>query len=110
MKQLPCEKIIWYGIPVIRRELAFSLINQFGLSQKEAAEKLDLTPAAISQYLSKKRGRISILDEKIINEIKLSAKKINEKGETVLNSEICNLCKILKSEGFFKFQVNVIKK
>ena len=110
MKQLPCEKIIWYGIPVIRRELAFSLINQFNLSQKEAAEKLGLTPAAVSQYLSKKRGRISILDEKIIKEIRLSAKKINEKGETVLNSEICYLCKILKTEGFFKFQVNIIKK
>ena len=110
MNQLPCEKIIWYGIPVIRRELAFSLINQFGLSQKEAAEKLGITPAAVSQYLSKKRGRISILDERIIGEIRLSAKKINEKGETVLNSEICNLCKKLKSEGFFKFQVNIIKK
>lgn len=110
MNHLPCEKIIWYGIPVIRRELAFSLINQFGLSQKEAAIKLGITPAAVSQYISKKRGRISILDERIINEINISAKKINEKGETVLNTEICNLCKILKSEGFFKFQVNIIKK
>ena len=42
MKRLPCENIIWYGIPVVRRELAFCLINQFGLSQKDAANKLDL--------------------------------------------------------------------
>ena len=110
MSHLPCENIIWYGIPVIRRELAFCLINQFGLSQKEAADKLGITPSAVSQYISKKRGKITILDEKIIEEINLSAKKINYQGESILNSEICKICKILKSEGFFKFQVDIIKK
>jgi predicted transcriptional regulator len=110
MSHLPCENIIWYGIPVIRRELAFCLINQFGLSQKEAADKLGITPSAVSQYISKKRGKITILDEKIIEEINLSAKKINNQGESILNSEICKICKILKSEGFFKFQVDIIKK
>lgn len=109
MGHLPCENIIWYGIPVIRREIAFCLINNFGLSQKEAAEKLGITPSAVSQYVSKKRGKITIMDEKIIKEIKLSAKKINEKGELVLNSELCKICKILKSEGFFKFQNFSIK-
>lgn len=110
MSNLPCENIIWYGIPVVRRELAFCLINQFGLSQKEAAIKLGITPSAVSQYVSKKRGKITILDEKIINEIKLSAKRINDQGEPVLNSELCKICKILKSEGFLKFQIDAIKK
>ena len=107
MNQLPCEKIIWYGIPVIRRELAFSLINQFGLSQKEAAEKLGITPAAVSQYLSKKRGKVTVLDKKIIDEINNSARKIHENGEPVLNSEICKICHLLKSEGLFKFKVDI---
>ena len=106
MGRLPCENIIWYGIPVVRRELAFSLINQFGLTQKDAAERLGITPAAVSQYLSKKRGKITILDKKIINEINTAAKIIHEQGESVLNSEICKICQILKSEGFFKFQVD----
>jgi len=110
MSHLPCENIIWYGLPVIRRELAFCLINQFGLSQKEAADKLGITPSAVSQYISKKRGKITILDEKIIEEIKLSAKKIKNQGESVLNSELCKICKILKSEGFFKFQIDAITK
>jgi len=110
MSHLPCENIIWYGIPVIRRELAFCLINQFGLSQKEAADKLGITPSAVSQYVSKKRGKITILDDKIIKEIKLSANKINDQGESVLNSELCKICKILKSEGLFKFQFDTVKK
>jgi predicted transcriptional regulator len=107
MSRLPCENIIWYGIPVVRRELAFSLINQFGLSQKDAAEKLGITPAAVSQYLSKKRGKITILDKRILNEINNSAKIIHENGKPVLNSEICKICHILKSEGFFKFKIDI---
>lgn len=107
MSRLPCENIIWYGIPVIRRELAFSLINQFGLTQKDAAERLGLTPAAISQYLSKKRGKITVLDEKILGEINNSARRIHERGEPVLNSEICKICHLLKSEGLFKFKVDI---
>ena len=110
MNRLPCENIIWYGIPVVRRELAFCLINQFGLTQKDAAGKLGITPSAVSQYISKKRGKIKILDEKIIKEIIISAKKINDQGESVLNTEICKICKILQSEGFFKFQVENIRR
>jgi len=48
----------WNGLPVIRREIAESMINKFGLSQKEAALKLGVTPAAVCQYISKKRGKI----------------------------------------------------
>ena len=110
MNQLPCENIIWYGIPVVRRELALSLINQFGLSQKEAAEKLGITPSAVSQYISKKRGKITILDNNIINEINTAAQRIHNNGESVFNHEICKICKILKTKGFFKFKVDSIKK
>ena len=108
MSNLPCENIIWYGIPVIRRELAFCLIDQFGLTQKEAAIKLGITPSAVSQYVSKKRGKITIIDKKIIKEIKMSAERIYDQGESVLNSELCKICKMLKSEGFLKFKIDSI--
>jgi len=42
------------------------MINDFGLNQKEAADKLNLTPAAVCQYLSRKRGKISITEEEIL--------------------------------------------
>jgi predicted transcriptional regulator len=110
MSSLPCENIIWYGIPVVRRELAFCLIDKFGLTQKEAANKLGITPSAVSQYVSKKRGKITILDDKIIKEIRLSAEKIYDQGESVLNSELCKICKILRSEGFLNFKIDHINK
>ena len=52
----PCETIIWKSLPCIRRELAMLLISEYGLNQKEAASRLGLTEAAVSQYLIGKRG------------------------------------------------------
>ena len=65
MKQTPCEYIVWRGLPVLRKEIARSMIDNFGLSQTEAAQRLGLSPAAVSQYLSGKRGKIDITDVEI---------------------------------------------
>ena len=87
---------MWNGLPVIRREIAESMINDFGLSQKETAEKLGITPAAVCQYVSRKRGRIEISDNAVLKEIKISAENIIEaNGKSVL-SETCRICKILR--------------
>ena len=42
----PCEIAVWFILPQIRAGLARELVRQ-GLSQKETAEKLKLTPAAV---------------------------------------------------------------
>ena len=93
--------MMWSGLPVIRKEIAESMINDYGLSQKETAEKLGITPAAVCQYVSKKRGRVEISDTSIRKEIKISAGAIiTNGGEGVLN-ETCRICKILRrSEQF----------
>ncbi len=97
MKQTICEFMIWNGLPMIRREIAESMINNFGLTQKEAAEKLGVTPAAICQYLSKKRGNnIEISNEIIREEIKTSAKHIIEDGDGRVIEETCRICKIMR--------------
>ena len=103
MRSTPCEFMKWNGLPVIRREIAESMINKFGLSQKETALKLGLTPAAVCQYISKKRGKIKIIDEKILNEIDKSAKIIIDKGPNSTVNETCRICKIMRSEGLFQF-------
>ena len=103
MVRVPCEYILWYGLPVIRRELAKCMIKNFDLNQKETAEKLGITPAAICQYISKKRGRFKIIDERILAEINISAEQIVQHGKSVVASETCRICKILESEGMFKF-------
>jgi len=96
--------MMWNGLPVIRKQIAEIMIKDFGLSQKETAEKLGITPAAVCQYLSKKRGRINISNDKILDEIKLSAKRIIDNGDEEVIPETCRICKILRaSEEFMEF-------
>jgi predicted transcriptional regulator len=104
MKRTPCEYMMWNGLPVIRKEIAESMINNHGLNQKETAQKLGVTPAAVCQYLSNKRGKIKIVDPLILNEINESAKIIIQQEDGAVVSETCRICKILIKKGVFPFQ------
>ena len=76
MKKTPCQYMLWTGIPVIRKEIAVSMTKNFGLTQKETVKKLGITPAAVSQYLSKKRGKTKIIDQDVLIEINTTAQRI----------------------------------
>jgi predicted transcriptional regulator len=92
----PCEIIIWKILPTIRSELARTLVSEHNLSQREAARRLGLTDAAVSQYLSEKRGTTRITDEAIKKEIKEAAARIaSERSEPVV-TELCLICNLFK--------------
>lgn len=103
MRRTPCEYMMWNGLPVIRREIAQSMITNFGLNQKETAEKLGVTPAAICQYVSRKRGKIEINDNGISQEIKISAERIINDGQDSVIPETCRICKLMRS-SFLSFK------
>ena len=95
--------MMWSGLPVIRREIAESMINNHNLTQKETAHKLGVTPAAVCQYVSGKRGKIRIIDKKILKEIDVSANNIIEKGQRQIVQETCRICRIMRESGIFSF-------
>lgn len=101
MNGLPCEKALWDIVPVIRKEIACCMCHDFGLNQKEAAKKLNVTPAAVSQYRCNKRADKKIKDPMILNEIRYSTEQIINIGDDVLNSEICRLCKLINKNNLF---------
>ena len=79
MKLMPQEVEVRYILPTIRKEFALEL-HKRKISQKEIAKLLDLTPAAVSQYLNNKRAsNIELSNHK---EIQKSIKNIleNKKG------------------------------
>jgi hypothetical protein len=43
-------------LPPMRAEMVVRLVQKQGLSQSDAARKLGVTRAAVSQYISRKRG------------------------------------------------------
>ena len=96
----PCEIIVWSVVPIIRKEFAKKLIENHGFTQRKAAEKLGITEATVSRYISGKRGAIEITDREILKEIKESVKRIFKENGSVVIEETCRICRFLKASEF----------
>jgi predicted transcriptional regulator len=101
----PCIIVVRYVLPALRVLIARELIEKHGLSRVRAAEKMELTPAAITQYLKKVRGETAIQliessDEtvKIISEMASDLAKVEASVYDVLQN-ICKVCQIMRSNG-----------
>jgi len=94
--KVPCEIIVWEVLPIIRKEFTKSLIKNHGFTQRKAAEKLGLTEASISRYISGKRGEIKKLNKEIIKEIQKSTDKISKGNTSVVVEETCRICELFK--------------
>ena len=97
--KLPCELIIWYILPAVRKEVAMSLIRDHGLKQAQVARKLGVSEATVSHYVSRKRARFSIEDGKILEQVKRAADMIMNGEEDVMVGEICRICETIKKSG-----------
>ncbi len=53
---LPDELVAKLAIPAIRALIARRLMTVYGLTQKQVADKLGITQAAVSNYINGKRG------------------------------------------------------
>jgi len=102
LRKVPCEIIIWHILPVIRKEFARNLMKNYDLNQKQVAELLGITPAAICQYLSDKRGFYNITDDDIMYEIVKSTNVLYNNGVECVVNETCRICNIIKSKGIIQ--------
>lgn len=94
--KVPCEIVTWYLLPAIRREMSSIMVNEYEMQQKEVAKLLGVTNAAISQYISRKRGNVDF-DGIGKEEFKKSVENI-VRGIPA-EKEICRLCKFLMENG-----------
>jgi predicted transcriptional regulator len=93
----PCEVIVWDVLPSIRAAIAEELVKR-GLSQKEVSRLLGITPPAVSQYVSKKRGyNIQFDDDVRLSIEKLADDLIQNKVDNLVE-RICEVCKSLRDE------------
>ncbi|MDD1705064.1 MAG: helix-turn-helix domain-containing protein [Methanoregula sp.] len=51
-----CDTLVRTHLPSMRAEMVTRLIQRQGLTQSDAARKMGVTRAAVSQYMSRKRG------------------------------------------------------
>lgn len=98
--KLPCEIAVWYLLPVLKSELAKELVSS-GLSQREVAEKLGVTQAAVSQYISGKRGNGIASTKYMGQDIKKLAKRMvsSDVSEDDIVEAFCFMCMKSKSSG-----------
>ena len=61
-----CDTMVRNLLPPMRAEMVSRLVQKQGLSQSDTAKRLGVTRAAVSQYMSKKRG---VSEVQISNEL-----------------------------------------
>lgn len=92
----PCEKAVWYYLPQIRADLAIELVAT-GMTQSNAAKKLGVTPAAISQYIHKKRGMQANKTDEYLAHIREAVSLICQGTTSIeLQRLVCNCCHLLQ--------------
>jgi len=100
-----CESVARYILPLYRAYVAKELIEKYDYTQVKAAKKLGTTQAAISQYISSKRGRMGIPNYAVIAPlVKKAAAKVakriatTEMSQEEFSGSFCELCKTLQKE------------
>jgi len=92
-----CDELARNYLPRMRAELVCRLVHKQGVRQSEVSRRLGISRAAISQYLSRKRGS---------GDIELSddmAEMLDRWAFTVMNDgsgsiTICDICRCAKKE------------
>ncbi|WP_254059087.1 transcriptional regulator [Methanogenium sp. MK-MG] len=83
-------------LPQIRAEVVSRMVIQRGLTQKCVAGYMGLTPAAVSQYVSRKRGCKCIEISEDLNAV------IDRWAWSLINGDssvtICDICRCVRRE------------
>jgi predicted transcriptional regulator len=99
---LPCSEVHWKILPAVSRELAECLEKEH-VTRTRIAEVIGTSPAAISQYISGKRGGMR-LSKDAADACCALAKKIaaGEVKDRLINSEIAEILAVAKNSGLGK--------
>jgi predicted transcriptional regulator len=98
-----CETVARHILPLYRALIAKELIEKHGYTQVQTAKKLGTTQAAISQYVTSKRGHKNISNyDTIAEDVQAAAvktaKRLSEKdmSREEFGETFCELCVVLR--------------
>ena len=105
MFKFPCEIIIQFVLPAMRKEMVLWFKDEKKLKQREIAKILGITDAAVSQYVKGKRGAKFQFDANAKKKIKEMCNELynhyqehkkNHNGSEFM-ANACEICKELRS-------------
>jgi hypothetical protein len=101
----PCEIVVKYVLPAIRTLIVKEMMDTYGLTQVQVAEKLGITQPAVSQYIRSLRGsdkyaKLIERNKEVYKSVKALAGKI-AKGELTYSQatdEFCKMCERMRAK------------
>ncbi len=97
--------VVQHILPALRLEVTRELVEKHGMKRGDAAAKMGLTPAAVTQYLSRARGgsATTLLEgsDKVMELVGELSRDIaaGESPLDVLLLKLCRACAAARSEG-----------
>ncbi|WGI16677.1 helix-turn-helix domain-containing protein [Methanonatronarchaeum sp. AMET-Sl] len=98
MPKQPCEIIVLHVLPSVRAQISKDLV-EMGMSQQKVSEIIGITPAAISQYVSGKRGYEMEFKGEVREKIQDFAQQTYNQGEADVLQGVCSICDVVKENG-----------
>ena len=100
----PCMIVVQYVLPAIRAVVMKDLIENYNVRKIDASTKMELTPAAITQYMKGQRGAMfadkiakSEKTMKILSELAETLAKNDVPAEIIID-KLCKACVTIRSE------------
>ncbi|MDD4567451.1 Helix-turn-helix [Methanoculleus chikugoensis] len=92
-----CDTLVRRLLPQMRAEMVYRLVNERGITQSEASKRLGISRAAISQYMSRKRGfNREVLPDNLESVIERWVSAVAS-GEGTIT--ICDVCRSAEFAG-----------
>ncbi|MCJ7615856.1 MAG: hypothetical protein MUO43_04900 [Desulfobacterales bacterium] len=97
----PCELMVRRVLPSVRAEVTRIMVFEHGMLKQDVATILGISNAAVSQYISSKRGAEVNFSDEVKNEILNYVKLLrNSKDDSQENQNFCHICKLIQTKGW----------
>ena len=107
----PCELVVWYVLPMIRRGLADELVDRHHLKQADVARLYGVTDSAVSTYRSKKRGfHHQLVETKQYFDLKYMFERgaLKIMNGISVQTVICEICTDVKHSGLLDLIYEIV--
>lgn len=97
-----CEMMVQKILPALRATITRVMFLEYGYTQQQIAEILNVSRAAVSQYMSEKRGAEVIFPDEILSKVQeFSTELVTGLDQKQQVDGICHICRFIQRSQWF---------